>query len=99
MPPLLALGGGMLAGSIGSVITMPFDVIKTRMQGLEAQKYSGTLNCVLSVVRAEGGGALFKGLSARLGRAVPGQGIIFASYEVFSQNTTRLFHHLGGERQ
>eukprot|EP00965_Chrysotila_dentata_P080953 2672134-Pleurochrysis_carterae.AAC.4 len=27
-----ALAGGMLAGTIGSFITMPFDVVKTRMQ-------------------------------------------------------------------
>ena len=62
MPPLLALGGGMFAGAIGSCITMPFDVIKTRMQGMEAKKYNGTLHCVLTVVRSEGAAALFKGL-------------------------------------
>ena len=32
MPPTVALGGGMVAGAIGSVITMPFDVLKTKMQ-------------------------------------------------------------------
>ena len=89
MPPLLALGGGMTAGAIGSVITMPFDVIKTRMQGLEAKNYNGTFDCVRKVLANEGVGALYKGLAARLGRAVPGQGIIFASYEVFSQGFTK----------
>jgi len=89
MPPLLALGGGMTAGAIGSVITMPFDTIKTRMQGLEAARYSSTLNCITTVVRAEGVRALFKGLSMRLARAVPGQGIIFASYEFFSNGVTQ----------
>ena len=79
----------MTAGAIGSVITMPFDTIKTRMQGLEAKRYSSTLHCVASVVRSEGMRALFKGLSMRLARAVPGQGIIFASYEVFSRGVSR----------
>ena len=58
------------AGVIGSIITMPFDVIKTKMQGLEAQRYSGTLDCIAKVVRNEGLIALYKGLGARLGRAV-----------------------------
>ena len=38
MPPVVALGGGMVAGALGSVITMPFDVLKTKMQGLGASK-------------------------------------------------------------
>jgi len=92
MPPSIALGGGMTAGVIGSIITMPFDVIKTKMQGLEAQRYSGTLDCIAKVVRNEGLIALYKGLGARLGRAVPGQGIIFASYEYFSLHITRGLH-------
>ena len=78
---------------------MPFDVIKTRMQGMEAKRYTGTLNCITTVVRTEGPTALFKGLSARLGRAVPGQGIIFASYEVFSQNITKGLFMASGEKK
>ena len=38
MPPWVALGGGMVAGALGSVITMPFDVLKTKMQGLSANR-------------------------------------------------------------
>ena len=38
MPPYVALGGGMVAGALGSVITMPFDVLKTKMQGLNANR-------------------------------------------------------------
>ena len=41
--------------------------------------------------------ALFKGLSARLGRAVPGQGIIFASYEVFSQGINKTLLSLSNQ--
>ena len=38
MPPYVALGGGMVAGAMGSVITMPFDVLKTKMQGMRADR-------------------------------------------------------------
>eukprot|EP00316_Scyphosphaera_apsteinii_P023956 CAMPEP_0119329884 /NCGR_PEP_ID=MMETSP1333-20130426/76951_1 /TAXON_ID=418940 /ORGANISM="Scyphosphaera apsteinii, Strain RCC1455" /LENGTH=339 /DNA_ID=CAMNT_0007339119 /DNA_START=98 /DNA_END=1114 /DNA_ORIENTATION=+ len=54
MPPSQALAGGMVAGAIGSLITMPFDVVKTRMQGLQAKKYSGFINCLLTMGREEG---------------------------------------------
>ena len=57
-------------------------------QGLDAKHYKGSVDCVIQVVRKEGVLALYRGLGARLGRAVPGQGIIFASYEVFSQQIT-----------
>ena len=36
------------------------------------------------VVRSEGPLALYKGLFARLARVMPGQGIIFGSYELIS---------------
>jgi len=76
-----ALGGGMLAGCLGAVGNTPFDTIKTRMQGLDAGRYKSMLDCGKSMVREEGTLSLWKGLTARLMRVVPGQGIIFGSYE------------------
>lgn len=76
-----ALLGGMTAGCLGACGNTPFDTIKTRMQGLEAGRYSGLGNCALTMVKEEGVFSLWKGLSARLMRVVPGQGIIFCSYE------------------
>ena len=71
----------MTAGCLGACGNTPFDTIKTRMQGLEAGRYSGLGNCALTMVKEEGVFSLWKGLSARLMRVVPGQGIIFCSYE------------------
>ena len=50
---------------------MPIDVVKTRLQmdgsgGLK--QYSGTMDCATKMVRAEGAGALFKGLPPALVR-------------------------------
>lgn len=59
-------------------------MVKTRMQGLGAKRYRSTLHCLVSVVREEGTLALYKGLSMRCARVVPGQGIIFCTYEVLS---------------
>ena len=76
-----ALVGGMTAGCLGAIGNTPFDTVKTRMQGLEASRYSSMMNCAVTMVRTEGVLSLWKGLAARCARVVPGQGIIFCSYE------------------
>jgi len=48
---------------------------------MEASKYAGTLDCFRSILVNEGIGAFYAGVTARLGRVVPGQGIIFMSFE------------------
>lgn len=61
--------------------TMPFDVIKTKMQGLQSKQYSGTLDCLRKTVKADGILGLWKGTTPRLGRVCFSSSIIFASYE------------------
>jgi solute carrier family 25 citrate transporter 1 len=51
------------------------------MQGTQAAQYSGTFNCFQQILTKEGISALYAGLIPRLGRVVPGQGIIFMSFE------------------
>jgi solute carrier family 25 citrate transporter 1 len=79
-----ALAGGMIAGCLGACCNTPFDTVKTRMQGLEAGRYSGLFNCAVTMIKEEGILSLWKGLGPRLMRVVPGQGIIFCSYESIS---------------
>ena len=47
-----ALVGGMTAGCLGAIGNTPFDTVKTRMQGLEAGRYSSMLNCAVTMVRS-----------------------------------------------
>ena len=89
LTPLEALLGGMTAGCLGCLGNTPFDVLKTRMQGLDAKRYSSTMNCLSTTVREDGFFALYRGLSARLCRVVPGQGLIFMSYETISQQVMK----------
>jgi solute carrier family 25 (mitochondrial citrate transporter), member 1 len=51
------------------------------MQGTKAAQYSSTLDCFKQILTKEGVSALYAGLVPRLGRVVPGQGIIFMSFE------------------
>lgn len=76
-----ALGAGVAAGSINVFITMPLDVVKTRMQGLNASRYTSMFNCALTVVKEEGVLSLWSGTVPRLARLGPSGGIMFLVYE------------------
>lgn len=41
--------GGMSAGCFSTLGNNPFDVVKTKMQGIDASKYNGTLDCFRKV--------------------------------------------------
>jgi hypothetical protein len=50
---------------------MPLDVLKTKMQGIEAkQLYSNSIDCLVKTVKNEGVLALWKGATPRLGRLI-----------------------------
>lgn len=74
-------GYGAVAGFISVYATMPFDVVKTRMQGLEATKYKNTLDCAMQVVKNDGVVGLWKGTTPRLARVALSTSIIFTVYE------------------
>lgn len=59
---------------------------QTRMQGTQASQYASTFDCFKQVLSKEGAGAFYAGIIPRLGRVVPGQGIIFMSFETIVEN-------------
>jgi len=63
-----SLTGGALAGAISVMATMPIDVIKTKMQGLDAHSYAGTWDCVKKTWHSGGVVGFYKGVGPRLGR-------------------------------
>jgi solute carrier family 25 citrate transporter 1 len=84
--PLMSLFGGMTAGCFSTLGNNPFDVVKTRMQGTKARQYANTIDCFKQIISKEGVGALYAGTIPRLGRVVPGQGIIFASFDTIVEH-------------
>ena len=76
---------GAFSGAVSVYGNNPIDVIKTRMQGLEAAKYRSTVDCFLRIVRQEGLLALYKGSVPRLGRACLDAGITFMAYDTIMQ--------------
>jgi len=58
----------LLAGTASVYGNTPVDVIKTRMQGLAADKYKGVADCAAQIWRTEGFRGFYKGATARLAR-------------------------------
>jgi solute carrier family 25 citrate transporter 1 len=88
----LLLGG--LSGGMGPLANNPLDVVKTRMQkqvitpGREP-KYNGLLNSCIVIGREEGVRALWRGITPRLMRIMPGQAITFMTYEAVTVRIER----------
>mmetsp|Transcript_37141 Transcript_37141/g.59664 ORF Transcript_37141/g.59664 Transcript_37141/m.59664 type:complete len:290 (-) Transcript_37141:176-1045(-) len=85
-----ALIGGMSAGCFSTILNNPVDFLKTRMQGVSSRKYTSTLDCLLKSVKDEGVSVLYRGVVPRLGRVIPGQGIIFMSFEMIQNFISRI---------
>ncbi|KAJ3034212.1 hypothetical protein HDV00_005259 [Rhizophlyctis rosea] len=82
VPWYVTFGNGMIAGLITVYSTQPIDVVKTRMQALNARAlYKNSLHCLYKVGKEEGILALWKGATPRLGRLLFSGGIVFSVYE------------------
>jgi solute carrier family 25 citrate transporter 1 len=84
----LLLGG--VSGGMGPLVNNPLDVVKTRMQkqvireGTEP-KYKSLMQSCVVIAKEEGTLALWKGITPRLMRIMPGQAITFMTYEAVSK--------------
>ncbi|CAI6331477.1 unnamed protein product [Periconia digitata] len=67
----LAVLTGASAGAVESLVVVPFELVKIRLQDrTSAARYTGLLDCVAKVVRREGVGALYNGFEATLWRHI-----------------------------
>jgi len=77
---------GATSGSIAAVITLPFDVIKTRRQielGLNEGASSSTWKTIHKMYTEEGVRSLYTGLLPRLMKVAPACAIMISTYEFF----------------
>ncbi|XP_061417918.1 tricarboxylate transport protein, mitochondrial-like isoform X1 [Lethenteron reissneri] len=79
--PIVTGAFGATAGAASVFGNTPLDVIKTRMQGLQAHKYRSTYDCAYQIFKYEGPRAFFKGTVPRLGRVCLDVAIVFIIYE------------------
>jgi solute carrier family 25 citrate transporter 1 len=88
----LMIGG--LSGGMGPLVNNPLDVVKTRLQKQvvhpgKTPKYTGLLQSCVLIAKEEGLLALWKGITPRLLRIMPGQAITFMTYEAVSAQMHR----------
>lgn len=72
---------GAFAGFLSVVTFHGIDVVKSRMQGLEAYKYKGSIDCARQLFAQGGIAALYKGVVPRLTRVCAEVAITFTLYE------------------
>lgn len=89
----LLIGG--LSGGMGPLVNNPLDVVKTRMQKQvvvpgKVPKYTGLFQACVVIAKEEGFLALWKGITPRLLRIMPGQAITFMTYEAVTSFILKL---------
>lgn len=78
--PLKAAASGAFAGGVSVLAFQGIDVVKSRMQGLDAHKYRSTGHCVSEILKNEGPMAFYKGVGPRLTRVCCEVGITMSIY-------------------
>jgi len=80
------IAASLMSGLIASLVSTPFDVIKTRIinQPSGSTLYKGPIDCVLQTIKSEGPAALYKGFVPTYLRLAPWQMIFFVTAEQFS---------------
>lgn len=83
---MTASGG---AKAVASLITYPHEVIRTRLRqppsSTGAHKYKSVVQALKLIVREEGAGALYGGLTAHMLRVVPNAACMFLIYELVAE--------------
>lgn len=80
LPNLAIMGIGGLAGIVTVYATMPFDVVKTRMQQ-SVVRYSSLLDCFVRSMREEGLLVFWRGSAPRVARLTISGTVTFVVYE------------------
>ncbi|KAI9463507.1 mitochondrial tricarboxylate transporter [Russula earlei] len=82
LPSSVTFGIGAIAGLVTVYTTMPLDVVKTRMQSLDARtQYRNSFHCAYRIFTEEGILRFWTGTTPRLARLVMSGGIVFTIYE------------------
>ncbi|KAI8096445.1 mitochondrial carrier domain-containing protein [Halteromyces radiatus] len=85
---VINLGSGVIAGMTATVITQPFDMLKTRMQ-LKPTIYKNLIQAATKVLKEEGVMGFFDGMSVRLIRKPLNSAIAWTIYEEILRWYTR----------
>jgi len=74
---------GAVAKLIATVVTYPYQVVKSRLQAKQSKsaRYAGVVDCIVRILDEEGVGGMFRGLQSKLVATILTSAIMFMSYE------------------
>ncbi|XP_029302089.1 mitochondrial uncoupling protein 2-like [Cottoperca gobio] len=81
---------GFAAGFCTTIVASPVDVVKTRFMNSAPGKYSGAINCALTMLMKEGPTAFYKGFMPSFLRLGSWNIVMFVSYEQLKRGVIRL---------
>lgn len=83
------LGG--LAGALGTFVTTPLDVIRTRLIAQDNRRgYTSMLHATKTILRADGVSGLYRGLTPGIMQVTPLTGINFMFYNWLGSTTVEV---------
>ena len=83
------LSGGF-AGFCSTMANNPVDVVKTKMQGIDAGKYSGFGDCFSQIYKNQGIAGFYMGIGPRLVRVILDVSLTFAIFHQLKRTVTNL---------
>lgn len=82
---------GSVAGAVAGAVTVPLDVMRTRIMLQHSDRCGGTLQTLHALALEEGALALFKGIMPRMTMTGVGGFIFLGAYESFSRYLSARF--------
>lgn len=82
------LASGAFAGFCSTMANNPVDVVKTKMQGIDAAKYNGFADCFGQVWTKYGIAGFYRGIGPRLVRVVLDVSLTFAIFHQLKRTVT-----------
>lgn len=89
LPAWQTSGIGLISGALGPLSNAPLDTIKTRLQKTTFANNESGITRIMKIgkqlIKEEGVGALYKGITPRIMRVAPGQAVTFTVYEFMKE--------------
>jgi solute carrier family 25 (mitochondrial citrate transporter), member 1 len=83
---------GAFAGFCSVMANNPIDVVKTNMQGLDAKRYNGFLDCFAQIWKGEGFKGFYKGVLPRILRVCLDVALTFSIFNSVKRGMIKYFN-------
>ena len=88
---------GAFAGFCSSMLNNPIDVVKTKMQGKDAAKYAGFVDCFKQIYATHGWLGFYAGIGPRLIRVMLDVSLTFTLFHSLKRNVTAFVTGVKGD--